>query len=49
MSIAPTVNSVNDLQTEEEELEFAKAFREIMRLKNILASFTDFIPMFNQF
>ncbi|WP_298247335.1 type I restriction endonuclease subunit R [uncultured Christiangramia sp.] len=42
MSIAPTVNSVNDLQTEEEELEFAKAFREIMRLKNILASFTDF-------
>jgi len=42
MSIAPTVNSVNDLKTEEEELEFAKAFREIMRLKNILASFTDF-------
>lgn len=42
MSIAPTVNSVNDLRTEEEELEFAKAFREIMRLKNILASFTDF-------
>ena len=42
MSIAPTVNSVNDLETEEEELEFAKAFREIMRLKNILSSFTDF-------
>ena len=42
MSITPTVDSVNDLQTEEEELGFAKAFREIMRLKNILASFTNF-------
>ena len=42
MSITPTVDSVNDLETEEEELEFAKAFREIMRLKNILASFTNF-------
>ncbi|MBD0833361.1 type I restriction endonuclease subunit R [Aestuariibaculum sediminum] len=42
MSIAPTVDSVNDLETEDEELAFAKAFREIMRLKNILASFTDF-------
>lgn len=42
MSIVPTLNSVNELKTEEEELEFAKAFREIMRLKNILASFTDF-------
>jgi len=42
MSIAPTVDSVNDLVTEEDELEFAKAFREIMRLKNILASFIEF-------
>lgn len=42
MAIAPTVDSVNDLETEEEELQFAKAFRELMRLKNILASFTNF-------
>lgn len=42
MAIAPTVDSVNDLVTEEDELEFAKAFREIMRLKNILSSFIEF-------
>jgi len=42
MGIAPTVDSVNDLVTEEDELEFAKAFREIMRLKNILSSFIEF-------
>ncbi len=42
MLITPTVDSVNDLETEDEELEFAKAFREIMRLKNILSSFTEF-------
>ena len=42
MAIAPTVDSVNDLDTEEDELEFAKAFREIMRLKNILSSFVEF-------
>jgi len=42
MAIAPTVDSVNDLVTEEDELAFAKAFREIMRLKNILSSFIEF-------
>ncbi|MEP5935854.1 MAG: type I restriction endonuclease subunit R, partial [Winogradskyella arenosi] len=42
MGIAPTVDSVNDLVTEEDELEFAKAFREIMRLRNILSSFVEF-------
>ncbi len=42
MSIAPTVDSVSDLETEEDELEFARAFREIMRLKNILSSFIEF-------
>jgi type I restriction enzyme R subunit len=40
--IAPTVNSVNDLPSEDEELEFIKAFREIMRLKNVLSTFTEF-------
>ncbi|THV61300.1 type I restriction endonuclease subunit R [Flagellimonas alvinocaridis] len=42
MAITPTVDSVNDLETEEDELAFAKAFREIMRLKNILSTFTEF-------
>ncbi|AZQ59319.1 type I restriction endonuclease subunit R [Maribacter sp. MJ134] len=42
LQIAPTVNSVNNLKDEEEELAFAKAFRELMRLKNILSTFTEF-------
>jgi len=42
LQIAPTVNSVNDLPSEEKELEFIKAFRELMRLKNVLATFTEF-------
>lgn len=42
LKIAPTVNSVNDLQTEEDELNFIKAFRELMRIKNILTTFADF-------
>jgi type I restriction enzyme R subunit len=41
-AIAPDVESVNDLIDEESKLEFVKAFRELMRLKNILASFADF-------
>ena len=40
--IAPTIDSVNDLRTEEDELEFVQAFRDLMRLKNILNSFSDF-------
>jgi type I restriction enzyme R subunit len=42
LQIAPTVNSVNNLRSEEEELEFIKAFRELMRLKNVMATFTEF-------
>lgn len=42
LQITPTVNYVNDLQDEEKELEFIKAFRELMRLKNVLATFTEF-------
>ncbi|HKK81218.1 MAG TPA: type I restriction endonuclease subunit R [Prolixibacteraceae bacterium] len=42
LKIAPTVNSVNALQTEEDELKFIKAFRELMRIKNILTTFADF-------
>lgn len=42
LNVAPTVNSVNDLVCEENELEFIKAFRELMRLKNVLTTFADF-------
>ena len=40
--IAPTVDSVNELQTEEDELSFIQAFRELMRIKNVLSCFTEF-------
>jgi len=42
LKITPTVNSVNELQTENDELEFIKAFRELIRIKNILTAFADF-------
>ncbi len=40
--IAPTVDSVNELPSETEQFEFVKAFRELMRLKNVLTTFTEF-------
>lgn len=40
--IAPTVESVNTLPSEKEELAFVKAFRELMRLRNVLSSFSNF-------
>ncbi len=40
--IAPTVDSVHELPSEEEDLEFVKAFRDVMRLKNVLGGFADF-------
>jgi len=42
IKITPTVNSVNDLKSEDDELEFIKSFRELMRIKNILTAFADF-------
>jgi len=42
LSLTPTVDSVNDLETEDDELEFIKAFRALMRVRNILTSFSDF-------
>lgn len=42
LKIAPTVDSVNDLESEEDELEFIKAFRELARLKNVLTTYADF-------
>lgn len=42
IGITPTVNSVDKLKTEEDELEFIKAFRDLMRIKNVLTAFADF-------
>lgn len=42
IGIAPTFEAVDDLYTEDEELEFIKAFREIIRLKNVISSYVDF-------
>jgi type I restriction enzyme, R subunit len=42
LAVAPTVDSVNDLETEADELSFVQAFRELMRIKNILNAFSDF-------
>lgn len=42
LEVAPTFDSVNQLPSEVEELEFVKAFRELIRVKNILGTFTEF-------
>lgn len=44
LKIAPTVESVTDLGSETEELAFVQAFRELLRVNNILTSFADFSP-----
>jgi len=40
--IAPTYQSVNDLQSEEEDAKFVQAFRKLMRSINVLQSYSDF-------
>jgi type I restriction enzyme R subunit len=40
--IAPTVDSVNDLVSEEDKFNFIKAYRELLRTYNVLVTFTDF-------
>jgi len=42
LEITPTTDSVNDLESENDELKFIQAFRDLMRIKNILAAFSDF-------
>ena len=42
LEVTPTIDAVNDLVTEDDELNFVKAFRELMRIKNILTAFSDF-------
>ena len=43
LKIAPTVKSVDDLPSEKEEMAFIQAFRALMRLRNVLTTFADFI------
>jgi type I restriction enzyme, R subunit len=42
LSIAPTIKSVDDLKCEDEELQFIKAFRNLIRILNVLKSFSNF-------
>jgi type I restriction enzyme R subunit len=42
LTLTPTVDAVKDLIDEEAELEFVKIFRELMRLRNVLESFSEF-------
>lgn len=42
LTLTPTVESVDRLPDEKAQLEFVTAFRDVMRLKNILESFADF-------
>ena len=44
LAITPTVESVDDLPDEAAQLQFVTAFRDLLRLKNILSSFADFDP-----
>ena len=44
LKIAPTVDSVNELSTEEDEVKFIQAFRQLIRIRNVLSCFTEFSP-----
>ncbi len=42
LTLVPTYQSVDDLESEEDELAFIQAFRALLRAKNVLESYTDF-------
>lgn len=44
LTLTPTVNSVDDLLDENAELAFVTKFREMLRIKNVITSFSDFKP-----
>lgn len=52
LTITPDVASVDDLLTEEDEAKFIQAFRDVIRIKNVLDCFTQFdfddLPMSEQ-
>ena len=41
-NVTPTIRSIDDLRTEEDEAKFIHAFREVIRVKNVLGCFTQF-------
>ena len=43
-TIAPTVDSVDELMSEVQQLEFVTAFREVLRFKNIMSGFSNYDP-----
>ena len=42
ITITPTVQSVDSLMREDSKLQFVQAFRSLMRVKNVIAGFSDF-------
>ena len=40
--MVPTVDAVNDLETEDDKAEFIKLFRDLIRQKNVLTCYTEF-------
>lgn len=42
LELVPTFEAVDQLESEHDELDFIKAFREVIRLKNIITSYVDF-------
>jgi len=44
LELTPTPDDVDDLPHEEAEAEFVKRFRELMRIRNVLASYSEFKP-----
>ena len=44
LEIAPTVESVDELVDEKDQLAFVKAFRALMRVRNILIGFSEYDP-----
>ena len=42
LEIAPDVDSVNDLESEDDQLRFVKAFRDLIRIRNIMTGFSEF-------
>lgn len=44
LELTPTPDAVDDLPHEDAEAEFVKRFRELMRIRNVLASYSEFKP-----
>lgn len=42
LKIVPSVGAVDELVSEDDELEFIRAFRDLIRVKNVLTTFSDF-------